>query len=145
MSVTNGNGHHRTLAELAAEAGLPTRTIRYYIARGLLPGPDTAGRAAEYGPVHLERLTRIREAQRCGMTLAEIAGELGGGDVTPSPDPVPCWRCPVDDGVEVLVRGDLPPWRLRHIRRAIAEMAAHLKAAEPEPDDVCAPSGNLPG
>lgn len=38
------------LAELAQKAGLPGRTIRFYIARGLLPGPLKAGRGATYGP-----------------------------------------------------------------------------------------------
>ena len=29
----------RTLAELSEESGIPARTIRFYIARGLLDGP----------------------------------------------------------------------------------------------------------
>ena len=47
------------LAELAEKAGLPGRTIRFYIARGLLPGPLKAGRGAAYGQEHLDRLREI--------------------------------------------------------------------------------------
>jgi len=35
-----------TLVELAEAAGVPARTIRYYIAKGLLPSPLVGGRPA---------------------------------------------------------------------------------------------------
>ena len=119
----------RTLAELAAETGVPARTIRYYIARGILPGPGSAGRTADYGPEHAERLGRVREMQQRGLTLAEIAAELGGASRT-MPEPAPWWQYPVAEGVVVMVKGDLPPWRLRGIRRAVAEMTAKLQTDE---------------
>jgi DNA-binding transcriptional MerR regulator len=52
-----------TLAELADASGIPPRTVRFYIARGLLEGPEVAGRGATYGPGHLERLQKIRSTR----------------------------------------------------------------------------------
>ena len=62
-----------TLRELAADTGVPERTIRYYISRELLDPPLKAGRGATYGPKHKARLLEIRELQAKGMMLAEIA------------------------------------------------------------------------
>ena len=42
-----------TLADLSTATGIPGRTIRFYIAQGLLDGPDTAGRTARYSPRHM--------------------------------------------------------------------------------------------
>jgi DNA-binding transcriptional MerR regulator len=60
-----------TLADLAADTGIPERTIRFYIARGLLNGPVKAGRAAAYTPEHRKRLGKIKRLQADGRTLAE--------------------------------------------------------------------------
>ena len=51
----------KTLAELSEESGTPARTIRFYIARGLLDGPLKAGRGAVYTAEHLARLEKIKE------------------------------------------------------------------------------------
>ena len=58
--------------ELAAAAGLPVDTLRFYQSRGLLPPPDRVGRVAIYSEEHLERLARIRDLKRQGLTLAQI-------------------------------------------------------------------------
>jgi DNA-binding transcriptional MerR regulator len=65
-----------TLRELAAETGVPERTIRFYISRGLLAPPLRGGRGAAYGPSHKERLEKIRQLQAKGLMLAEIAFAL---------------------------------------------------------------------
>jgi len=49
-----------TLEQLAEGSGIQERTIRSYIARGLLPPPDGRGRAASYGAEHLLRLRFIQ-------------------------------------------------------------------------------------
>ena len=69
----------KTLAELSEESGMPARTIRFYIARGLLDGPVKAGRGAVYTAEHLARLEKIKEMQAEGRMLAEIAHDLTGG------------------------------------------------------------------
>ena len=48
-----------TLVELADVSGVPARTIRFYIAKGLLPPPLVGGRAACYGEEHLKELGRM--------------------------------------------------------------------------------------
>jgi len=59
--------------ELAARAGTPVDTLRYYQTRGLLPPPRRAGRVAWYGEAHLQRLLRIRRLAADGFTLGQIA------------------------------------------------------------------------
>jgi DNA-binding transcriptional MerR regulator len=65
-----------TLRELAADTGVPERTIRFYISRELLDPPLKAGRGAAYGPKHKARLNEIRKLQAGGLMLAEIAQAL---------------------------------------------------------------------
>lgn len=58
--------------ELAAVAGLPVDTIRFYQGQGLLPAPRRAGRIAIYGEGHLERLGEIQRLRAEGHTLKVI-------------------------------------------------------------------------
>lgn len=61
------------IQDLVQVSGIPRRTIRYYVQRGLLPAPLGSGRGHYYTQDHLQRLQRIREMQRAGRTLDEIA------------------------------------------------------------------------
>lgn len=61
-----------TLEELASLSGYTRRTIRYYIAEGILSGPVTMGRGAEYTAEHLQRLQDIKVMQLQGKTIPEI-------------------------------------------------------------------------
>jgi DNA-binding transcriptional MerR regulator len=65
--------------QLAAATGASVDTLRYYQSRRLLPAPQHHGRRAWYGPEHVERVGRIRELQRQGLTLAAIRRVLDGG------------------------------------------------------------------
>ncbi len=67
-----------SLAELARVTGVTPRTVRYYIAQGLLPGANDAGPGASYDADHLARLRLIRELQRQHLPLAEIRTRLAG-------------------------------------------------------------------
>ncbi len=58
--------------ELAAAAGLPVDTLRFYQSRGLLRPPARRGRRAVYGAEHLIALRRIRALQRQGFKLEQI-------------------------------------------------------------------------
>jgi len=115
-----------TLAELAEAAGLPARTIRFYIARGLVWGPEKAGRGAVYGAQHLERLERIARLQAEGRMLAEIARLLEPGPDTPVPEPAAWWQYAVSGDVQVWVRAGSAPWRMKRIQTAVAEMTKAL-------------------
>jgi DNA-binding transcriptional MerR regulator len=122
-----------TLAELAEQSGLPGRTIRFYIARGLLPGPKKAGRGARYEGAHLERLRHIAEWQGRGLSLVEIAHRLAGpGSPPPALVPTPWWQYPVAEDVVVSVRGDVAPWRLKQIKTQIRQMMSGLSRTEKE-------------
>ena len=116
---------------MAEEVGLSARTVRFYIGRGLLPGPEKAGRGASYGPAHLQRLQEIQRLQADGLTLAEIAARGEAREAVSLPEPQAWWSYEVADGVEVRVRADQAPWRLRQIRRALAELGSQLE----NPDD----------
>ena len=71
--------------QLAAACDVSVDTVRYYQSRGLLPQPTREGRVAWYGAEHAERIRRIRDLQRKGLTLAAIGrvvrGELADPDV----------------------------------------------------------------
>jgi DNA-binding transcriptional MerR regulator len=61
------------IGELAAAAGVPPETIRYYERRQLLPEPErTPNGYRHYGQPSLLRLQFIRAAQSAELTLAEI-------------------------------------------------------------------------
>jgi len=61
------------VAELAKEAGITVRTLRFYRERGLLPPPRREGRIAWYSDVHLARLRTIAALLERGHTLGGIA------------------------------------------------------------------------
>ena len=69
-----------TLVELAKLAGVTPRTIRYYVAQGLLPSPSAAGPGARYSEDHLERLRAVKRLQAAHMPLSEIRSLLKRGD-----------------------------------------------------------------
>jgi len=64
------------LPELAEEAGVSARTVRYYVQRGLLPAPAFKGRDTVYGPEHLTRLKAIKRLQERFLPLDAIQVEL---------------------------------------------------------------------
>jgi DNA-binding transcriptional MerR regulator len=82
------------LAELAAATGVSSRTIRYYIAEGLLPPPEGVGPAAVYSAAHSDRLALIATLKGRYLPLREIAQRLKALD---------------DAGVRAALRGDHAP------------------------------------
>lgn len=67
-----------TLEELTSDAEVTVRTVRYYIAEGLLPPPEGAGRAARYTREHRDRLTVIASLKERHLPLREIREVLRG-------------------------------------------------------------------
>ena len=123
-----------TLAELAETSGLPARTIRFYIARGVLNGPVKAGRGAAYGPEHLTRLEQIQRLQAKGRTIAEIGRTVDGKPPKPrgQAPAAAWWQYMVADDVMVWVRDGSSPWRTRQVRAAIDELASRLRTTGDE-------------
>jgi DNA-binding transcriptional MerR regulator len=68
-----------TINELANEAGVTTRTIRYYVEQGVLPPPE-AGYPAQYTEDHIYRLALIRRLKDEYLPLDEIRAMLDGLD-----------------------------------------------------------------
>ncbi|MGW5411691.1 MerR family transcriptional regulator [Actinomadura geliboluensis] len=76
----DGRGREYRVEELAAEAGVPVRTLRYYQERRLLPMPRRQGRIALYDDSHLERLRLIADLLDRGHRLSGIGELLAAAD-----------------------------------------------------------------
>jgi DNA-binding transcriptional MerR regulator len=66
------------ITDLAREAQVSPRTVRYYVQRGLLTGPVFHGRDTAYGHGHLLRLLVIKKLQQSHMPLDEIQARITG-------------------------------------------------------------------
>ncbi len=123
---------HLTLSEVAQASGLPERTIRFYIARGLMNGPVKGGRAAAYTAEHVARLKRIQQLQTAGRTLSEISRILSGPSKRNSraEPPTAWWQHTVADDVIVWVRSGASPWRTKQLSAALQEFARRVEPPE---------------
>jgi MerR family copper efflux transcriptional regulator len=66
-----------SIGKVSEVSGVTTDTIRYYERRGLLPKPSrTAAGYRQYPEGVVNRLSLVRNAQRFGFSLTEIAGFL---------------------------------------------------------------------
>jgi MerR-like DNA binding protein len=133
----------------SARAAPSARSVRFYVANGLLDHPEGAGTAATYGYRHFLQLLAIKIRQREGQTLdlirremKEVAGDslerrvaqslapaLGvGADVAVAKDDERPWswrRVAVADGIELHVRDDSPAAR----EDALVAMREAVRAA----------------
>ena len=74
------------IGEMAAAAGLTTKTLRYYEDRGLLPAADrTANGYRDYVPETVNRLEFIRRGRTAGLTLDQIGSILAVRDIGQAP------------------------------------------------------------
>jgi DNA-binding transcriptional MerR regulator len=65
-----------SIEDLEKHSGLPVRTLHYYMAEGLLPGPDKRGKFASYSHEHLDRLDLILILKELHLPLKEIRALL---------------------------------------------------------------------
>jgi DNA-binding transcriptional MerR regulator len=73
-----------TIDELAALARVPSRTIRFYQAKGALMPPAIKGRVAYYGKPHVERLKLIAQLHDRGLkidAIRDLLASIDRGDV----------------------------------------------------------------
>ena len=70
------SGTNYAIADLARLTGLNVRTIRYYIAQGLIPASGESGPGAHYSQGHLDRLRLTKRLQQQHLPLAEIRARL---------------------------------------------------------------------
>lgn len=61
-----------TIDDLASTTAVPSRTIRFYQSKGLVPSPVMKGRVAYYGPKHVERLELVAQLQDRGLRIDAI-------------------------------------------------------------------------
>ena len=134
----------------SARAAPSARSIRFYVANGLLERPEGTGTAATYNYRHFLQLIAIKIRQREGATLDTIKKEMKEftGDTrerrvanslanalgatvetrkqASDDDPPLSWRrLPVADGVELHVRDDSPASRAE----ALIAMREAVRAA----------------
>jgi DNA-binding transcriptional MerR regulator len=127
--------------ELATLAGVPRRTLRYYIQLGLIDPPVGQTRAAYYTWQHLHRLLEIRRLTEQGFSLERVQELLARGD-----EPPPAAAAPragsitvqshihLGPGVELVIepeRAGLSPTQLRRFaRETLAVYARIARTAE---------------
>jgi DNA-binding transcriptional MerR regulator len=73
-----------TIDDLASISHVPSRTIRFYQSKGVLPKPIIRGRVAFYGQPHLERLQLIASLQDRGLrieAIRELVSRIDKGEV----------------------------------------------------------------
>ena len=76
--VAASNASRMSLGELTDAAGVSVRTVRYYIAEGLLPPPEGTGPGSAYTQGHLDRLRLIQRLKEAYLPLKEIRRRLSG-------------------------------------------------------------------
>jgi DNA-binding transcriptional MerR regulator len=140
MSPTNPEDARYTLTELSDLAGVTPRTIRYYLAQGLLPTVGVSGPGAKYDDTHLARLRLIKRLQREHQPLAEIRRQLASLDdaavlaIAAEPAPAP----PTDSALDYIRRITAPA------HQASEPRARYLRAYEPSPHLSEAPAPTAP-
>lgn len=126
-----------TLQQVSERSDVPARTIRFYIQRGLIPGPVGETRGAYYTEAHLAELLRIRQWQESGLSLDAIGDLLQARCEAPLS---PARAGAVDvrshlivaDGLELVVSPDrtgLTQTQMRQLFRAVQAAYAALAAS----------------
>jgi DNA-binding transcriptional MerR regulator len=140
-----------TAETLAFRAGIPLRTVRFYLQEKLLDPPLGRGRGAHFTDHHLAQLQQARTLQNAGFSLEAIrerrddltlglqvmqsydAGLRRWRNIGPTKreaedgdlDPGECLRIPMTDGVELLVSNETP----LPSPRQLVEIALHIRKA----------------
>ena len=130
-----------SLDELSQLAGVTPRTVRYYIAQGLVDRPEGEKRGAHYVRRHLEQLLQVRRWSDAGLSLERIRELRAGALEDPPPRParpgtVEVWsRVLLADGLELHVepsRAGLHPQQLRELLRGVTELYRAMRAMPDE-------------
>lgn len=116
------------IGEVAHQAGVTAKTIRYYEEVGVLPPPDRSGSGyREYGADISERLEFIRAAQAVGLTLAEIRGviEVRDGGTLP---------CSLVISLLTRKTGEIETQiaALQRMRQDVAALLSHAESFSPQ-------------
>lgn len=74
-----------TVEELTRLTGVPPRTVRLYVQRGLVPPAAGRGRGRHYCEEHLAALRRVQELKRAGHKLEDIKETMAQQDGAEAP------------------------------------------------------------
>ncbi|MBW1953018.1 MAG: MerR family transcriptional regulator [Deltaproteobacteria bacterium] len=97
-----------SIGELAELAQVSRRTVRFYVALGLISPPLGRGRGRHYTDRHLEEILTVRRLQARGVSLGEIKAQRQEPEklafflAEPPPPPLPTQlvtRIALDEGV----------------------------------------------
>jgi DNA-binding transcriptional MerR regulator len=133
-----------SIDELAVLAGVTPRTIRFYIAQGLLDRPVGEKRGAHYLTRHLEQLLLIRRWTDAGLSLDRVRELLQGAPEDPpprrtQPGSIEVWsRVTLADGLEVHIepgRAGLSPEQVRALVQGITGLYRQVRAGTDAQDD----------
>ena len=97
-----------TIGELASRTGVATSALRYYEQRGLIRSERTQGNQRRFARATVRRVSVIRAAQRCGISLEEIGAVLARlpDDRTPTArdwqELSTAWRQSLDERIATL-------------------------------------------
>lgn len=74
------------MSELAARAGVPVPTVKYYLReKVLMPGRATSATRAEYDETHIRRIALIKALSALGVSMARIKVIVGLIDAADGP------------------------------------------------------------
>jgi DNA-binding transcriptional MerR regulator len=131
-----------SIDEISTLAGMTPRTVRYYIAEGLLDRPEGEKRGAHYLPRHLEQLLQIRRWTEAGLSLERIREHRAGALEDPPPRPlrpgtVEVWsRVMLADGLELHLeptRAGLSPEQVRALVGEVTAAYRHVRSPQSGP------------
>lgn len=74
------DSEERTLKDLCEESGVSERTVRYYMAQGIIPPAPRSGPGVRYPRAHVTRLRLIRKWQEANLPLEQIRKQLADLD-----------------------------------------------------------------
>jgi DNA-binding transcriptional MerR regulator len=97
-----------TLDELAESSGVPKRTIRFYIAEGLMSPAAGRSRSAYYTPTHVQELEHVKLSRERGLSIPEIRDLRVDSEVAQVRAGVVWERVELHPALELHVRSDAP-------------------------------------
>lgn len=127
-----------SLTQIAEQSGLPERSVRFYIQKGLVDRPEGEKRGAYYTARHLEQCQRIRQWREAGLSLEAIAALSRRGDAPEAPA-VPGFEVrthfQVAPGIELVVapeRAGLDGEQVRELWRLVQSALGRLRSSAGE-------------
>ena len=145
MEQPGAGGPKLSIDQVAALAGLTTRTVRYYLQQGLVSRPEGAKRGAYYLQRHVEELLLLRRWADAGLSLDRIRELRAGAADEPPPravraGSVEVWsRVTLADGLEVQIepgRAGLTPEQVRAFVREVTAAYRKVHGGSSQEDEA---------